>query len=89
MSQYLPCPQCGSRILNRLQHYDMCACQIPSMIKEEPISEREKRWLCTAQRLFEKGRVDEGKNLVEAVLMDNPSSKRAQDMQWQYQGQCN
>ena len=28
MHQYLPCPRCGSRIINRFQYYDICGCQV-------------------------------------------------------------
>ena len=83
MSRYLPCPRCGSRIVNRLQYYDICACQIPTMIAEEPASEREKRWLNTATRLYKKMRYVDALVLVEAILMDRPTSKVAQDLLWQ------
>ena len=83
MSRYLPCPRCGSRIVNRLQYYDICACQIPTMIADEPASEREKRWLNTATRLYKKMRYVDAVVLVEAILMDHPTSKAAQDLLWQ------
>ena len=86
ISCYLPCPRCGNRIINRLQYYDICACQIPTMIAEEPASERESRWLHTAKRLYEKRRYDEGDAVVEAVLIDRPASKAAQELLRKYQG---
>ena len=86
MSGYVPCPRCGSRIINRLQYYEICACQIPKMITEEPAIERELRWLHTAKRLYEKRRYNDGDAVVEAVLLDHPTSKEAQEMLWKYQG---
>ena len=53
------------------------------MIAEEPASEREKRWLNTATRLYKKMRYVDALVLVEAILMDRPTSKVAQDLLWQ------
>ena len=85
MFEYLPCPRCGSRILNKLQHYNLCACQIPSMIKEEPISEREARWLKTVRSCYKYGRDEEGRAILEAILLEHPTSQEAQEMLWRYE----
>ena len=87
MSEYLHCPRCGSRIINRLQYYELCACQIHNLLNEEPASEREVRWLHQARRLNNAMRFAEGKAIVQAILQDNPKCKEAQEMLWQYQNQ--
>ena len=79
MSEYQPCPRCGSRILNRLQYYDLCACQIHNLLVEEPASEREVRWMKQARRLKNRGCVSEARSIAVAVLMDHPTSEEAQE----------
>lgn len=85
MNEYQPCPRCGSRILNRLQYYDICACQIHKLLEEEPASEREARWLKQARRLKNQGCFSEARSIAEAVLMDHPTSEAAQELLGQYE----
>ena len=41
MNEYRPCHHCGSRIINKFQHYDMCGCQVQGGLDNLTHSERE------------------------------------------------
>ena len=55
MTQYLPCPHCKSRIINRFQHYDICGCQVRGGLDDLTPAERE-----TIKELFPKASVVKG-----------------------------
>lgn len=89
MSQYLPCSRCGSRVINKLQYYDLCGCQVSGMLEEQTAFEREARWLHEACKLNGKGQIAEGKALVEAILLDHPKSEAALKLLWQFHDRIN